>query len=722
MNRFAYRLTGLAIKTLSSFSKARIKIHGENHIPKGPIIFVINHFTRIETLLMPLIITRLTKAPVWSLADAKLFKGSVGKWLDMIGGVSTKDPDRDLLIVKKLLTGEASWIIFPEGRMVKNKKVFEKGQYLISYAGGKRPPHSGAATLALRTEFYRKRLLSIAKTAPDEAKYLMDLFAIDSLEYVSPVHTSIVPVNITYYPIRAIENVISKIAGYLVDNMQDRVKEEIMTEGTMLLSGVDIDVRFGQPVAIDRFIKDANIFKDIYSVKKINFDDQLPSIRSMRKVALNIMQTYMHRIYSMTTVNHDHLFASILKMIPFKNIDANDLKRRVFLAASGIQSMENLFIHKSLYANQTHLLSDDRHNKFSEFIQLAVEKKIIKKKDNLIIKNTSRFSVDFKDAIKQGHTVRIDNPVAVIANEVEPLAYLQQKLRYLAWLPDFIIRKKTVRFLAKQAIDTFNNDYKTFYVQDESKTKDVGMPYLLKGDSRQTGVILVHGYMSAPLEVRQLAEHLAKKGLWVYVPRIKGHGTSPDDLATRSYKSWIRSVDEGYAIISSICKDVVAGGFSTGGGLALDLASRVDGLKGVFAVCPPMMLQDFSVKIIPAIHIWNKLLKIAKIDGAKKEFIKNKPENPHINYTINPLSGVRELEKMMDDLSDRLQDITTPALIIQSQGDPLVNPKGSKRLFEFLGSKKKEYVVFNYNRHGILLGEGAEKVYETIADFIEHLA
>ena len=65
------------------------------------------------------------------------------------------------MIVKTLLTGEAAWVIYPEGRMVKNKKIMEKGRFMISYAGGKRPPHTGAATLALRTEFYRQRLLKL---------------------------------------------------------------------------------------------------------------------------------------------------------------------------------------------------------------------------------------------------------------------------------------------------------------------------------------------------------------------------------------------------------------------------------------------------------------------------------------------------------------------------------------------------------------------------------
>ena len=715
MNRFAHRTTGLFVKVIEKLSRARVNLHGTENISGGNNIFVVNHFTRIETFVLPTHLFRLTQTPIWSLAAAEFFKGTLGAYMDKIGAVSVKNPDRDLLIVKTLLTGEAMWVIFPEGRMVKNKKIIEKGRFMISSAGGKHPPHTGAATLAMRTEFYRRRLMAMDTTNPEEARRLLDLFRIGSMADVSTKGTRLVPVNITYYPVRARENALSQIAKSLVENISERLVEELMTEGNMLIAGVDMDIRFGQPIEAGAYLDQPAIKQDIQSGKTYQFDDPLPSKAKMRNSALKIMQRYMTDIYNLTTLNHDHLYASMLKLFPFSKIRIQDLKRRVYLAATLPIRKMNVHWHSSLNEDQTHLLVDDCYGKYRDFISLAKEQGFVREQKGYLIKlNPIGTVLNF-------HLARIQNLISVIANEVEPLKEFQRVLRRMAWQPSFFIRRKVVHGLLKRAKDGYADDYKTYYVEGETKDKAVGMPVLFKGRSKRVGVLLSHGYMAAPLEVQGLAKYLQHKGYYVYTPRLKGHGTSPEDLAQRTHMDWLASVEEGYALMTSLCDRVVIGGFSTGAGLALHIAARANNLAGVFAIAAPLRLQDLGARFASTLDTWNRLMnKIGKGAG-KKEFVNNSPENPHINYLRNPISGVSEIEKLMESLYPLLGDITVPALVVQSENDPVVNPKGSQKIFKQLGSVDKRYTLFNFERHGILLGEGSDRVYRTIGEFVDQL-
>lgn len=198
MNRSAYFTTGLLIKLLSRLTRASIVVHGKENIPTGSTIFVMNHFTRLETMLLPAYIYKLTGKPAWSLAASSLFHGGLGKFLDMMGAVSIADPKRDELIVKSLLTGEANWIIFPEGNMVKTKKIVDGGKFLIASHNGVHEPHTGAAALALRAELYRTYLLDLAKTAPEKLPKMLDALGLISIDEINREKIAIQPVNLTY--------------------------------------------------------------------------------------------------------------------------------------------------------------------------------------------------------------------------------------------------------------------------------------------------------------------------------------------------------------------------------------------------------------------------------------------------------------------------------------------------------------------------------------------
>jgi esterase/lipase len=605
--------------------------------------------------------------------------------------------------------------------MMKNKKLIHKGEFVLGTDQGARKPHTGAATLALRTEFYRERLRFLARQDKQELKNLLDLFEIDDVEPVFNRSTYIIPVNITYYPLRSRENILSRLAGSLMGHPSERVIEEIMTEGTMILSGVDVDIRFDEPIRIRPYLKDPVVQWDISSGRHIRFDDPIASKGILESSAMNIMHGYMTSIYNMTTVNHDHLFASILYRMHDERIRIGDLKRRVYLAATMDLCDEKCNKHHSMLENQVHLLTDDRYKKFDNFITFAVAKKLLSIDDEgFLVKNPEAFNEE-----KDFHTVRMENPLIVMANEVEPLFMLQYNISLLAGEDGDRIREMVSEQLRLKALKDFEKDYDDFYVKGEAKDKRIGRPFLLEGKGKSIGVVLIHGYMAAPEEMRGLAEYLNLLGYTVYVPRLKGHGTSPDDLAERSHVEWIESVEEGCLMMMNRHESIVVGGFSTGAGLALDFVTRLEDdrekIKGVFAVAPPMRLKDFSSRFVPAVTVWNLLMETFHMDSARKEFVENHPENPHINYHRNPVSGVREIEKLMKELEERLPEVKVPAFVLQSGVDPVVNVKGTRALYERIGSERKEYHLFDINRHGILLHEGSDRVYRAISHFIETL-
>jgi esterase/lipase/1-acyl-sn-glycerol-3-phosphate acyltransferase len=719
MNRSAYFTTGLAIKLLSHLSKASIVVHGKENIPTGPTIFVVNHFTRVETFLLPSYIYNLTGKPVLSLAASSLFKGGLEKFLDLVGAVSTTDPKRDKLILKSLLTGEANWVIFPEGNMVKTKKIMDGGKFMIASSRGMHAPHTGAAALALRAELYRTYLLKTAKNSPARLQKMLDALELESIADIQREQITIQPINLTYYPIRAAENIASKIASKLVKDISENMVEEIMAEGTMLLSGVDLDIRCGKPIQVADYLDDQWLSVDLEREGIKGFFVSAELKDKMRKTANDVMQRYMQDIYAMTTVNQEHFFASFLRMYPFKRIDELDFKRRVFYGISLLRGEEGanpLFLHKSLKESQTPLLTDDRYGKYENFLKLALEKGVVEKQGNYLFRDRSKLSVPLSF-----HKGRLNNPIEIMANEVEPLIKFLSTLKSLSWQPEILLKFSLVRHLLRQEIVRYAKDCKQSGQVKEKEKIDRGKPFLLPFFRRKMGVVLIHSYLAEPEEVKALAKYLRRRGVWVYAPRLPGHGTSAEDLAGRTYREWVEAVETAYIVMSIICDRVVVGGVGVGGNLALDLAARVGAVAGVFAISPPLALRNYSTSFVPAMDVWNRILNKMKRGERDSQFFEFSYGNHHVNYPKNPVAGVKEVDDFLESIEKEYVAIKQPALIIQADKNPVVDPKGSLQLYDSIGSPDKEFCLLSYDRHILVNGEGVEKVFRKISAFIGNL-
>lgn len=711
----------VALDALTQATGMDIRLHGTDNVPDQSVLFVVNHFTRLETVLIPYIIRKTFSKHPLSLAAASFFGGTLGDVMERLGAISTADPKRDTRLISALLTDSNPVIIFPEGQMIKDKKLIERGRYSVFNTGGTRPPHTGAGRIALRSQFLREEL-RLFRERGDESSVteLAEHFGFDprDVDRILEKETVIVPLNITYYPVRATENVISRMAGWFVEDLSARAVEEMEIEGSMITGGVDIDINFGPAIPMKRYITaSAGLHRMLADEKLYLHPGELKYAAPFMKHYVRIMYEYMGAIYAMTTVNHDHLFSYILTKYRKDRIREDDFKNRVFMAIENLRRSGLSNYHTSLDKKQFYLLTDDAHGRYDHFIESSLEEGLITLEGGFIVKDSERFG-----ETHNFHTIRKDNIIEVLSNEIEPLRRLIRSLKGLMLLPDFWVRKKIRDHFLALDRKLFDDDYQRYSIEDESKPKNIGAPFYRKRLFSVKGVILVHGYMAAPEEIRPLADYLYRHGYSVYGVRLRGHGTAPEDLATRTWEKWYDSVGRAYIIIKNAMKSFSIVGFSTGGDLALLQAANKPGrFKAVVSINAPLNLQHISSKFASVIVAWNTVLTKFHLQKGKMEFVSNEPQNRHINYFRNPVSGVRQLEKLMHRVEKRLKDISDPVLVVQATEDPVVHPGSGREIYEKLGSEKKSFVSIQAGHHGILWKEEAEEVQRKVLDFLDGL-
>ena len=719
----ALSLAKWTLDVLTRLVKADVRLHHAQYIQDNmAVIFTINHFTRLETVLLPYILYKNTGRTVMSLAAAELFQGRVGEFMESTGAISTKDPDRDKIIVRSLLEGRDPWMIFPEGAMIKDKKVLgPHGDFEVYSTGGRRPPHTGAAVLALRAEFYRHKIECIYnRTHREGLQEALDKFALKNPEDVLGRRTVIVPVNVSYFPIRAQENFLLRMANRMKEGLSPRAVDELSVEGTVLSEETDIDITLGEPIDVRDYLN-APQYAPLMAcgLDDMHHLEQDPS-SLFHDAARQLMHDYMAAIYGLTTINHDHIFAALVREQRSPRSSERQYRNRIYWCAREIQRLGRYRLHTLLDKHFDDILSEGPCPQFNDFLGLCLREGLLEAQPGEPEPVYRRKSLNAAEE-PEFHGIRAAELTRVIANEIEPLHEVKAIIRNAARTSPATLARRIRKSLLQEDLFRFEQDYARYYDPEFSKGPDVGRPFLLRPWRIRGGVVLSHGYMAAPLEVRALAQFLRGKGYAVYGIRLPGHGTAPENLAEARWEEWYDAYNRGYAIIRSLATDVYLGGFSAGGCLALMAAAR-KGLKprAVFSISAPRKLQNYSVRLAPSIVNLSTLMKKMGANWTQWDYVENHPENAHINYTRNPLAGVRQLMRLIEATEDELPNVQIPALILQGDQDPIVNPASGQLIFDKLGTPLKELTLFHRDRHGIVNGPGSKDVFHRVHHFLQH--
>ena len=730
IKRSTYEWSVRLFRVLQKLLKVNVKLHhSEGQIADGEI-FLFNHFARFETFIPQYLIFREVGALSRSVASSEFFAkdDAFSNYLLNAGAVPNDLPNLLPFLAAEVLRGRKV-VVFPEGGMVKDRRVVDgTGSYSIysRTAEERRKHHTGAAVLGLSLDIFKQAVLSahaagqmrrLQRWAED-----LELAGVDALLAAANRPTRIVPANITFYPIRVGDNLLRKGAELLSRGLSRRMSEELLIEGNILLKDTDMDVRLGDPIRVRDYWRwfDARLLRRLLprvdSLEE-TFDLQSSRFgwnrklfgRRMHRNVQRLRDDYMHRMYVDVTVNLSHLAsAAVLRLVESgrNEVSQEFLRTVLYLAVKRVQRLLDVHSHRSLRNPDayTSLLTGDCTG-LQQFLLTASNMKLIEAHAD---------SYRFLPKLSEEHgfdEIRIENLVEVYANEIAPLSKVGSAIE------DALLDAQKID--GKAVARLHFDDEQIAWLWDKAqyskaKHNDINRqqtavldprPFLFEPtEPNGVGVVVAHGFLASPAEVRGFSRQLVDLGYTVVGVRLKGHGTSPWDLRDRRWQDWLESVRDGYEIVCSFTDRVALVGFSTGGALVLRLAAeRPVGLCGTAAICVPIKFQNKNMKFVPLVHGANRLVRwMSSQEGIMPFRLNLKTENPTINYQQLPIRALYELTQMVGELEQRLKDVTAPVLLLQSTADPVVVPQSAKIIFDKLRVADKHLVEIQADHHGIL--------------------
>jgi esterase/lipase/1-acyl-sn-glycerol-3-phosphate acyltransferase len=716
-----FKYTAFTLKIIEKILGSKFVVSGIKDLPNQPILFVCNHFTRFETFVVPYLIYKNTNRQVRCLADSSLFHGILGKFLSSVGTLSTKDANRDQIILNDLITGNYDWMIYPEGSMIKSKEI-KRDSGFVNYTPSRvGKVRTGSAIIALKSQLYRDEMNAAFKqNKMDILAKLESEFTLKYQEDLIEKNTYIVPLNISYYPIRPGENKIQKLAAKLIKKIPRQIAEELEIEGNLLLES-EININFGKAINLAEYIRPVKgLIKQVPLIKK-----ETKSNFILKYFKFRLTNDFMEKIYSDLQINLDHIFASTLSSLAENNqkiVEIDHLKRIIYLSANMLDRRKYR-IHPSIFEeNLLEIFISDNFKPFSEVLSLAEKQNLVRKIDDKKIE----ICFDCINHQFEFHEIRRENTLRVINNEFSLLREAKKIIAKNCLIDFETLKKRVFDEIYQTDLINFEEDYQTFYDEKFSKNKSVGSPFFLDNikneNSDKVGILFCHGYKSAPKEVAEIAKYFNQKNYKTYAVRLKGHGTAPINMKNITYFDWFKSLIRGYAALKNQCDEVVVIGFSTGGLLALLAAHyKFKNLKSLIVINAALKLMDIRARWVAGVNLWNELLEKIKIDSAKFEYVDDKPENPDINYSRNYLKAVEQLNQLMHKVDEILLTIETPVMVIQSNNDPVVNPISGEIIFNKISSKEKIFYQPEMNNHCIINGEKKEIIFSEINNFLNKL-
>ncbi|MFH0951661.1 MAG: alpha/beta fold hydrolase [Patescibacteria group bacterium] len=213
----------------------------------------------------------------------------------------------------------------------------------------------------------------------------------------------------------------------------------------------------------------------------------------------------------------------------------------------------------------------------------------------------------------------------------------------------------------------------------------------------RNGVLLLHGFAGSVHDLRQLGWFLNSKGFTVHGKRLHGHGINKETFTRSSGKDWIRSVDQGIALLEKRCNKIFIIGHSMGGSLAMLASIKHPSVKKLVIMGTPIRIRG---------HWWKRLIVPIILPFHKyyhKVWIKTEHERQqHIesgSYLQVSLKALMSAMALFSKTKREIKNVKIPILLIYSKNDRVIRPDSPDFIYKNIGSNNKRLLWIDGHFH-----------------------
>jgi carboxylesterase len=252
----------------------------------------------------------------------------------------------------------------------------------------------------------------------------------------------------------------------------------------------------------------------------------------------------------------------------------------------------------------------------------------------------------------------------------------------------------------------------------------------------RVGFLLIHGLGGTPIEMRYVAQGLARAGHTAHVPQLAGHCGTAGDLKATGWADWYATVEEEHRRLSAHCHTIVVGGLSMGAIMAIHHAAQYPRQVSALALYAPSLWLDgwgipwYSSLFSLVTQKWfADYIRFEERDpwGVKDlrlralvEQALQSGDSSRAGIAAMPGSLMLELRWLVQQVKREVGSVRQPALIVHPREDD----RASLRNLDYLQTNLAglvETVVLDDSYHVVTLDRQRQLVVSRTLDFVSQL-